>query len=47
MVYTGDYCVFVLGLVLNSRWGQLDMMGKIDAIGTTGFCFDHDVISLN
>ena len=31
-----------LGLVPNSRWGQLDKTGMIDAKGTTEFYFDHD-----
>ena len=30
------------GLVPNSRRGQLEMMGRIDAMDTTGFYFDHD-----
>ena len=32
----------LLGLVPNSRRGQLDMTEGIDAAGTTGFYFDHD-----
>ena len=31
-----------LGLVPNSRRGQLNTTGKIDAMDTTGFYFDHD-----
>ena len=34
--------VLVIGLVPNSRWGQLYMTEEIDAMGATGFYFDHD-----
>ena len=34
-----------LGLVPNSRRGQLDTTGMIDVMGMTGFYFDHDTIS--
>ena len=34
-----------LGLVRSSRRGQLDTPERIDAMGTTGFYFDHDAIS--